>query len=156
MNWQGQHVVAVALLDLDRLVDSADGQDLGGQGVVYAADKPDHVSATRPECQLVPASCDLLHRYVSAMARKQQKRSDASADASIPHWLLALEFFSLLPYSAAMVSSAPRVTSLVVSAACSLHSSRAFENKDSSDETSLAISELLPHGRAGAAGPPGW
>jgi hypothetical protein len=29
-------------------VNSADGEEVGGQGVIDAADKADHVSATRP------------------------------------------------------------------------------------------------------------
>jgi hypothetical protein len=37
-----QHVIAVTLLDLQNLIDTADGQEVGGQGVVDAADKAGH------------------------------------------------------------------------------------------------------------------
>jgi hypothetical protein len=39
---QRQHVVAVALFDLQHLVDLTDGKNVGGQGIVDAADEATH------------------------------------------------------------------------------------------------------------------
>jgi hypothetical protein len=74
---------------------TADGQDFGGQGVVYAADKPDHVSATRSKCQLFRV-LRLAHRYAPAMTWKrvaQQKKVPTQGGGTrariLGHWLLA-------------------------------------------------------------------
>jgi hypothetical protein len=42
-----QHVIAVALFDLQNLVDPSDAQDISRQGVIDAADEAGHVLATR-------------------------------------------------------------------------------------------------------------